>query len=87
MFVARLGRRFGNELYTSVFPIYRPLYSAFKAYADRAERSLLTRHVSAGCVVVDAGANIGIYSQFSQGASDPMEWSIVSNHRRLTFDD
>ena len=89
MFVARLGRRFGNELYTSVFPIYRPLYSAFKAYADRAERSLLARHLSAGCVVVDAGANIGIYSQFlsrcvgSHGMVHSFEPS-PTNFRRLS---
>jgi FkbM family methyltransferase len=39
-------------------------YRTFKAYADRAERQLLKRVLSAGDVVVDAGANIGIYSQF-----------------------
>jgi FkbM family methyltransferase len=59
-----LSRRIGNELYKTAFPLYRPLYSAFKACADRAERHLLARHLSAGCVVVDVGANIGIYSQF-----------------------
>ncbi len=62
--VSRFGRRIGNQLYKTAFPFYRPLYSAFKAYADRAERDLLARHLSAGCVVVDAGANIGIYSKF-----------------------
>ena len=62
--VSRFGRRIGNQLYKTAFPLYRPLYSAFKAYADRAERDLLARHLSAGCVVVDAGANIGIYSKF-----------------------
>jgi FkbM family methyltransferase len=62
--VTRLGRRIGNQLYKTAFPFYRPLYSAFKCYADHAERHLLARHLSAGCVVVDAGANIGIYSKF-----------------------
>lgn len=57
-------RRIGNELYRVAFPIYRPLYSAFKAYDDRAERRALTTQLSAGCTVVDAGANIGIYSRF-----------------------
>jgi FkbM family methyltransferase len=61
---ARLGRRIGNNLYKAAFPIYRPLYSAFKTYADRSERRLLARHLSPGSVVVDAGANIGIYSEF-----------------------
>jgi len=61
---ARFGRRIGNELYKVAFPIYRPLYSVFKSYADRTERRLLARHLSPGSVVVDAGANIGVYSQF-----------------------
>jgi len=61
---AYFGRRLGNKLYKAAFPIYRPLYSVFKSYADRAERRLLARHLSPGSVVVDAGANIGIYSKF-----------------------
>ena len=35
-----------------------------KAYADHAERQLLRRILVPGAVAVDAGANIGIYSQF-----------------------
>jgi len=61
---ARFGRRIGNELYKVAFPMYRPLYSAFKSYTDRTERRVLARHLSSGSIVVDAGANIGIYSQF-----------------------
>jgi FkbM family methyltransferase len=64
MFAGKVARRFGNELYKVAFPIYRPLYSAFKSYVDRAERQILTEYLSADCVAVDAGANIGIYSQF-----------------------
>ncbi len=60
----RFGRRLGNKLYKAAFPIYRPLYSVFKSYTDRTERRLIARHISPGSVVVDAGANIGIYSQF-----------------------
>jgi len=56
------ARRFGNELYKFAFPIYRPIYRAFKIVSDRAERELLTRYAKAGSVVVDGGANIGIYS-------------------------
>jgi FkbM family methyltransferase len=59
-----LTRRIGNGLYRLAFPIYRPLYGAFKTYADRAERTVLARYLSPGCVVVDGGANIGIYSRF-----------------------
>lgn len=51
-------------LYRKAFPIYRPIYSAFKALEDRAERRLLSECLQAGAIAVDAGANIGIYSRF-----------------------
>ena len=57
-------RGVGNTVYDHAFPIYSLCYRAFKAYADRAERKLLRSILSAGAVVVDAGANIGVYSQF-----------------------
>jgi FkbM family methyltransferase len=57
-------RHAGNQLYEHAFPIYRPLYAAYKAYADRAERELLRQVLFPGSIVVDAGANIGIYSEF-----------------------
>ena len=57
-------RRAANKVYECAFPIYRPLYAAYKAYADRAERQLLKSILSEGAVVVDAGANIGVYSRF-----------------------
>jgi FkbM family methyltransferase len=59
-----LFRGIGNRAYEHAFPFYRLCYRTFKAYADRAERQLLERILSAGDIVVDAGANIGIYSQF-----------------------
>jgi len=59
-----LLRRLGNRAYEHAFPVYRLCYRPFKAYADRVERRLLRTVLSAGSVVVDAGANIGIYSQF-----------------------
>jgi FkbM family methyltransferase len=64
MSVASVLRRVGNKVYERAFPIYRPLYGAYKAYVDRAERQLLSASLFPGAVVVDAGANIGIYSQF-----------------------
>ena len=57
-------RRIGNKAYKYAFPAYRFAYRIFKAYADRAERQLLQKILFAGAVVVDAGANIGIYSEF-----------------------
>lgn len=57
-------RRAGNKVYEHAFPIYGLCYRTFKAYTDRAERRLLRSVLFPGAVVVDAGANIGIYSQF-----------------------
>src|SRR5215813_1559879 len=57
-------RTFGNKIYQHAFPIYRPVYAAYKAYTDHAERRLLRQILVPGGVAVDAGANIGIYSQF-----------------------
>jgi FkbM family methyltransferase len=57
-------RRVSNKIYEHAFPIYRLCYRTFKAYADHAERRLLRSVLFPGAVVVDAGANIGIYSQF-----------------------
>jgi len=56
--------RAANTVYQRAFPIYRPLYAAYKAYADRAERELLRKILFQGAVVADVGANIGIYSRF-----------------------
>jgi FkbM family methyltransferase len=64
MAAVSLLRGVGNRVYEYAFPIYVLCYRAFKAYADRAERQVLKSILSEGAVVVDAGANIGIYSQF-----------------------
>jgi FkbM family methyltransferase len=64
-------RQAANQLYEHAFPIYRPLYAAYKAYADRAERELLRQVLFPGSIVVDAGANIGIYSEFLSRCVEP----------------
>jgi FkbM family methyltransferase len=64
MAAVSLLRGVGNRVYEHAFPIYSLCYRAFKAYTDRAERKLLRRILFAGAIVVDAGANIGVYSQF-----------------------
>jgi FkbM family methyltransferase len=56
--------RAANKLYARAFPIYRPIYAAYKIYTDRAERELLRKIVFQGAVAADVGANIGIYSKF-----------------------
>jgi FkbM family methyltransferase len=64
MWGASVFRRGGNKAYKYAFPLYRFAYRIFKASADRAERQLLQKILPNGAVVVDAGANIGIYSEF-----------------------
>ena len=64
MLATSVLRRTANKVYERAFPIYRPLYAAYKTYADRAERELLRKILLRGAVAVDVGANIGIYSKF-----------------------
>ena len=64
MSTTSLLRQAANKVYQRAFPIYRPLYAAYKTYADRTERKLLRKILFQGAVVADVGANIGIYSQF-----------------------
>jgi len=64
MDVASVLRGTGNKLYKYAFPIYWPLYAAYKACTDRAERELLKKNLFPGAVAADVGANIGIYSLF-----------------------
>ena len=71
MSIASVLRTAGNKLYEHAFPIYRPLYAAFKACVDHPERRLLRKVLFPGAVAVDAGANIGIYSQFLSHCVSP----------------
>jgi FkbM family methyltransferase len=68
---ASLLRSIGNKVYEHAFPIYRLFYRAFKAYTDCAERQLLRKMLFPGAVVVDVGANIGIYSEFLSNCVGP----------------
>jgi FkbM family methyltransferase len=54
----------GNRLFEHCYPLYLPLYSAWKAVSDRHERRLLQSFLAPGMVMADVGANIGIYSRF-----------------------
>lgn len=68
---AILGRYLGNVIYKTAFPVYRLLYRAFKIYSDREERALLRNYLVPGSIVVDGGANIGIYTQFLSNCVEP----------------
>lgn len=79
---------FGNYLFYRCYILYLPLYSAYKAVSDRAERKVLRELVKPGMVVVDVGANIGIYTRYlanrtgARGAVHAFEPSRV-NFKRL----
>src|SRR5690242_11125830 len=64
MRAASVFRQVGNKAYEYAFPAYRFAYRAYKTYSDRAERQLLQKILFPGAIVVDAGANIGVYSEF-----------------------
>ena len=51
-----------NRLYKSCFPIYRPLYFAYKYWSDRDKIRLIKAYVKPGMAVLDIGANIGFYT-------------------------
>jgi FkbM family methyltransferase len=80
-------RRLGNEVYKYAYPIYKPLYTVFKAFNDRSERVVVSRLLKPGDVVVDAGANIGVYTRFlakrigSQGMVHSFEPDQDNFHR------
>jgi len=56
--------RFANVFFTRAYPLYRPVYSRWKAFTDRHERRFLQTILKPGMTVVDVGANIGIYTRF-----------------------
>jgi FkbM family methyltransferase len=56
-----------NKLYDHCYPLYEPLYSIWKSFADRRERRLLRDLIKPGMTVVDVGANIGAYTRFLAG--------------------
>lgn len=56
--------RLGNFLYDWTPSIYGPLYSTYKRISDRQERELFSSWLRPGDVVLDVGANIGVYACF-----------------------
>lgn len=51
-----------NLLYKLCFPIYRPIYFAYKYWSDREKIRLIKAYVKPGMNVLDIGANIGFYT-------------------------
>lgn len=56
--------RFADWLYAHCYSLYYPLYRCWKALSDRQERRLFRTMIRPGMVVVDVGANIGIYTRY-----------------------
>ena len=54
----------GDKLFRHGYTPYLPLYSAYKAIADRKERALMRSSIRPGSTVVDIGANIGVHARF-----------------------
>ena len=54
----------GEALFQHSYPLYRPLYAAYKSVADRQERAVLRQLVRPGMTVVDVGAHVGVYTQY-----------------------
>ena len=54
----------GDKLFRHGYPAYLPLYSAYKAIADRKERALMRDAIRPGATIVDIGANIGVHARF-----------------------
>ncbi|WP_105401617.1 FkbM family methyltransferase [Neorhizobium sp. T7_12] len=56
--------RVANGFFEYGYPVYFPLYSGWKAFADRRERALIRGILRRGMTVIDIGANIGVYTRF-----------------------
>jgi hypothetical protein len=74
----------GNKLFESCYPIYFPLYAAYKALSDKAERRLFRQFVRPGMNVVDVGILESIRST-SQDLLETTAKCIRLNQARSTL--
>lgn len=58
-----LSLRAANLLFKNAYWLYEPLYRSFKAWQDRDVMGLMRRLISPGDVVLDIGANVGVYAR------------------------
>lgn len=79
--------KLGNLIYAHCPGAYRPLYRAYKALTDRAERRLLASTLRSGMTVLDVGANIGAYSAFFAELVKPegIVYSFEPESRNFSF--
>jgi len=64
MLYQKVARSIVGFLYLRMFLLYWPLYRIYKRWTDRTERAWVRSLVAQGDVIVDVGANIGVYSIF-----------------------
>jgi len=62
--MAQTEFRIANKLFKHCYPVYFSFYSGWKAVSDRRERAFFRQSVKRDMVVVDVGANIGVYTTF-----------------------
>lgn len=55
---------FGEFIYRTSFPLYFILYSFYKKISDKKEMELFKKIIKPGDVILDIGANIGLYSSY-----------------------
>ncbi len=63
--------RLANLLYNKAFPLYKPLYFAYKFRKDKQEISLLGQKIKPGSTILDIGANIGFYTTLFSRLTGP----------------
>ncbi len=60
----RLTNRFkaGEWLFHNCYCLYNPIYTLYKTYRDRFTLSLIRKNIPDGAVMLDIGANVGVFS-------------------------
>lgn len=66
-----LSVKLGNILYKAAYPLYQPLYFAYKFRNDWREISLLRQIIHPGNTVLDIGANVGFYTTLFSKLTGP----------------
>ncbi len=61
--MASVALKLGQWIYTYAYPLYLPLYFAYKKYAEKFEIDILRQSIKKGSVVIDIGANIRFYTR------------------------
>jgi FkbM family methyltransferase len=83
--------KLGNFLFKNAYPLYKPMYVAFKKRQDKFEIELLQKYIKKGDVVLDIGANIGFYTRIiseligAKGKVHCFEPDVINFDRLFSF--